>query len=1010
MPGSPTHSTLSPFVVILVMTVLSLVGVLCLPRLNIQYTPTSVGSGISVSYSLPDASAEMMEAEATSLIEGALSTIGGVTDISSVSRKGSGSVSVYFRKGIDMDAARFEVASAIRNVWASLPSGLSYPNIRYSSGGGKQTAISYTIKGPMPSQEIERYTREHILLPLATLKDVEEVSISGATPWHWVITFDADKATTAGISADDIAKAFSGAHTNSVLGMTQTNQGQMAVRLCGPSHSNFGDIPVKHIGDRVLYLRDLATWRYEESSPTAYYRVNGLNTITISVSISETSNLLTAVRSIKERMVNLQGDFPKEITADIAYDASEFVSNELQKIYYRTGLCVFILLLFVLLVSRSWRYLCVITATLAVNILTALDIYALAGLQIHIYTLAGITVSLGIIIDTSIVMADHYGHWNNRGVFPALFVASATTIAALLMILVLPESERKNLTDFIWVIAINLALSLVISYLFIPSLMEYISVRQGVSRISPKRLRYRARFSILYKKYIAWGIRHRWILIGLFVVSFAYPFYCFYKALDRSDFYRQPEKKQLYIRAGMLEGCTVNQLNDIVREMENYLAGFEEISVFTTSIQSYDNATIVVEFKPEYEKTSFPMQLKAQVTSMAINFGGANWSISGVDNNSFNNQIVSSYKSDRIILKGYNYQELLQYAKVLIDRLSKNRRVQAPEIWSHGWYGRPSLEFNMAYDYEAITASGINPYKYYSTMASRLYDRRIGSVMMDGVPTEVVLQSSDLAKYDLWHVLHSPVTVDSLKMTLSNVGNIKKERSGMEIRKSAQSYQVDVCFDFIGSYELSKKAITEAVTYMNEEVLPVGFKAKSDRVGIFDEHKERYAWLILLIVSVVFIILAIAFESVKLPLAIIFTIPISFIGLFLVFAWSSLSFDQGGFAALVMLCGIVVNAGIYLLSSWRSFGGSTANRLEIRIRQYVKAFGYKVAPILLTLSSTVLGLIPFLSDGPEEVFWFDFAAGTIGGIIFSLIALVFYLPVFSIPRKKPTSTPYITEK
>ena len=205
-------------------------------------------------------------------------------------------------------------------------------------------------------------------------------------------------------------------------------------------------------------------------------------------------------------------------------------------------------------------------------------------------------------------------------------------------------------------------------------------------------------------------------------------------------------------------------------------------------------------------------------------------------------------------------------------------------------------------------------------MASRLYDRRIGSVMMDGIPTEVVLQSSDLAKYDLWHVLHSPVTVDSLKMTLSNVGNNKKERSGMEIRKSAQSYQVDVCFDFIGSYELSKKAITEAVTYMNEEVLPVGFKTKSDKIGMFDEHKERYAWLILLIVSVVFIILAIAFESVKLPLAIIFTIPISFIGLFLVFAWSSLSFDQGGFAALVMLCGIVVNAGIYLLSSWRSFG------------------------------------------------------------------------------------------
>ncbi|MBQ6911246.1 MAG: efflux RND transporter permease subunit [Bacteroidales bacterium] len=1002
MSEKNAHKGIPPFTVVLVMAALSLVGLACLPRINVQYTPTAAGQGITVSYSLPDASAPVMEAEATSLIEGVLSGIRGVTDISSVSRKGSGSVTVTFRKGVDMEAARFEVASAVRNVWPSLPRGLTYPSIRFSSGGGGRSAVSYTLKGPLPSQEIERYAREYLLTPLSTLPDVDGVSLSGATPWHWVVTFDAGKAASTGVSAEEIARAISGALSEDVLGMTVTDDGQMAVKLSGASGQDLGAIPVKRVGGQILYLRDLATWRYEETLPSHYYRVNGLNTITLSVTTTEKANLLSAVTSVKEEMARLQEAFPAEITAQIAYDASSYIRDELRKIYLRTGLCVLLLLLFVLATSRSWRYLLIIASTLAVNILSALSLYALVGLQVHIYTLAGITVSLGIIIDTTIVMADHYGYWKDRQAFPALFAATATTLGALLMVLLLPESERTNLTDFIWVIVINLSLSLVMAYLFVPSLIDLMPVNQGVARSRPGRrqvLRNRR-----YARYIDWGVRHRWVYLLVFAAAFSYPCYRFYQSLDRSNFYRQPQRKQLYIRAGMLEGCTVNQLNEVVRSMENYLAGFEEIEVFTTSVRSYDDAAIVVEFKPEYEKTAFPLQLKSQVTAMAINFGGANWQVYGIDQNGFNNNIVSTYKAHRISLKGYNYEELLEYAQVLMRRISSNRRVQEPEIWSPGWGGRPGMEFNLDYDFETLTAAGVNPYHYYSALSSRLYDQRVGTILQDGEAVEMVLRSSDRDRYDLWHVLHEPVAVDSLKVALASVGNIVKQRSGLEIYKSNQSYQVDVCFDFIGSYALAKKLIDASVDYMNGEVLPVGFKAEYLQGGWFQQNKERYLWLIFLIVGVIFVMLSMTFESVKLPLAVIFMIPVSFIGLFLVFGWSRLSFDQGGFAAFVMLCGIVVNAGIYLITSWQRFGGPSASRREIRIRRYVKAFNHKIVPILLTVVSTALGLAPFLSDGPEEVFWFDFAAGTIGGLLFSLIALVLFLPVFAVKRKESRET------
>ena len=141
--------------------------------------------------------------------------------------------------------------------------------------------------------------------------------------------------------------------------------------------------------------------------------------------------------------------------------------------------------------------------------------------------------------------------------------------------------------------------------------------------------------------------------------------------------------------------------------------------------------------------------------------------------------------------------------------------------------------------------------------------------------------------------------------------------------------------------------------------------------------------------------LAMTFESFTYPLSVIFMIPVSFIGLFLVFGLSEFSFDQGGFAVLVMLCGIVVNAGIYLVNTWKKM----RNRDERPLKAYVKAYNHKINPIMLTIASTVLGLVPFLTDGPTEVFWFDFAAGTISGMLFSVLALVFVMPVFLLPKK-----------
>jgi multidrug efflux pump subunit AcrB len=145
------------------------------------------------------------------------------------------------------------------------------------------------------------------------------------------------------------------------------------------------------------------------------------------------------------------------------------------------------------------------------------------------------------------------------------------------------------------------------------------------------------------------------------------------------------------------------------------------------------------------------------------------------------------------------------------------------------------------------------------------------------------------------------------------------------------------------------------------------------------------------VVLVIFMICASMFESFSVPLVVVLLIPISFMGLFLAYPLLGVSFGQGGFAAMIMLCGITVNAGIYLTSEYRTIAEASGRS---GLKTYIKAYNRKIIPTMLTILSTVLGLIPFLFDGKQNQFWFSFAVGVMSGMLFSVIAIVLIMPVF----------------
>ncbi len=311
------------------------------------------------------------------------------------------------------------------------------------------------------------------------------------------------------------------------------------------------------------------------------------------------------------------------------------------------------------------------------------------------------------------------------------------------MIILLPERERANLEDFAKVIMINLSVALLTAYLFVPSLIDKFPVRKPSATRSFRRRRRIVAWSHTYGAFIKWGRKHRAVYITAFVAAFGIPLFLlpdkvagdippeeqnifqkiynaviskgpyadnrdiidkvagtslalFDKALDRGNFYQEPGRDVLYVHAGMPEGCSVAQLNEVVKSMENYLSLFDEIETFVTQIQSYDDASIEITVRPEYEETTFPDELKSKVISMAGNLGGATWRVAGINDSYFNNNVISDFKTHRITLSGYNYDDLTGYADSLMNYLAANRRVS----FSHG-----RNLYNVQHDFRIVAAA-----------------------------------------------------------------------------------------------------------------------------------------------------------------------------------------------------------------------------------------------------------------------------------------------------------------
>ena len=1051
---------LSSFTLIVTFVCLSLLGVVLVPLLPVKLAPSRTLPGLTVSFSMPGNSSRVIEAEVTSKLEAMMARVKGIRKVNSTSDNGSGSISLELDKHADIDVTRFEVSTIIRQTWPQLPEGVSYPQIstRRSDDKASRPFITYTLNAPANPILIQQYAEENIKPVLGQLKGIYKVELNGATPMEWQLEYDSDQLSRLGITLQAVQRAINRHYEKEFLGICSIEKGAEGrewirlVRTSTEKEMEFepGVIQLQAEDGTMVTLDKLIKVRHVEERPQSYYRINGLNSVYLYITAEETANQLKLSGEVKHLMGELQQKMPPGYEVHISYDATEYIQKELDKIYFRTGLTVLILLLFVALITWNLRYLFLIVTSLAVNISVAVILYYAFGLEMQLYSLAGITISLNLVIDNTIVMTDHILHRRNLKAFVSVLAATLTTIGALVIIFFLDEKIRLNLQDFAAVVIINLAVSLFVALFFVPSMIDKIGLEKKKRR---KRRRFLLRptfmkrltvyFTRFYQGLIYYLCRFRVIACLLLLLGFGLPVFMlpekmegegkwveyYNKVFDNSTFKdkvkpvinkalggslrlfaekvyegsyfnRDEGEVVLSVYATLPNGSTLEQMNVLIKRMETYLSDFKEIRQFQTYIYNARQANIQIYFTKENQRSGFPYTLKANIISKALTLGGGSWSVYGLQDQGFSNDVRESAGSFRVKLYGYNYDELSYWTERLKEKLLLHRRIKEVTVNSEfSWWKDDYSEFYLDLDKLRMAKENVTATQLFTALRP-VFGRDIycGNVLFDNQTEQLKLSSLQGQQYDVWGLVNIPFFINGRSYKLADFATVQKGQSPQKVAKENQQYRLCLQYEYIGSSEQGKKLLKKDLEEFNK-VLPMGYTAENDQdYWSWNKKDNKQYALLLIVIAIIFFTTAILFNSLKQPLAIIFVIPISYIGVFLTFYLFGLNFDQGGFASFVLLCGITVNASIYILNEYNAI--RKRYPLLLPARAFTKAWNSKIMPIFLTVVSTILGFIPFMVGDGKEAFWFPLAAGTIGGLVMSILGIFLFLPIFSLKKQK----------
>jgi multidrug efflux pump subunit AcrB len=999
-------------------------------------------TGINVSFYLPNSNPDVVEQQATAVLENAFSQLSQLKDIRSTSKYNSGQISLMFDKTADMPIKQMEVSALIRRTFAQLPHGISYPTIAASLHGdynrNNTPFLTFSISAPLQPFQIKRTTEAVYYKALAGIPGISKMVITGPENTQLTIEYNKDKCIAWHINPailDGILKkSIATTHIGSIKGH-DGNIFFLQIQSTVYNETDIENLLLPAGSGRFIHLKDIATVSKEEKETSDYYRINGKNSVNLYITAREGENKITLANKVKAIVKQSAKELPNGFEVRLDYDNAQLLIGEMYKDGKLISISLAVLLMFVLVIYRAWRPVLILIIGLIMNIALIIIAAWLLHISVHLYTVSGIAIAFGIMISNAIVMMDYYFKARTRKAFLSLLSTTLITIASLILLLNISEND-SNLSDFSGVMIIALTASLIVELWFTAALYELFDkkrwlLKKGIVRSFPGR----KRIFIVYTRYywvISFLAKHKKLFFTGLVLLFGLPLFMlpakwegdkwyndlynnslgsdtykediksvvdkltggtlrlFVNNISGNTGYRDAAETKLYVNAELPYGSAGDQMNTILTDFENYLQTVTGIDKYVTRIFSGQSGSIEISFKKEYN--SLPYLLKTQLIARSLDWGGVDWTIVGVGEgfSNFSNEEIPSFK---VNLMGYNYDELIRQTYLLANKLKIHKRVQNISINERKEANKTAKEFTLELDSRKMALLKTSKFEILThlnalsnPLGPQLY------ITLNNKYYPVLLKEKNASTYSNYALMNEPLVIsNSQSVRVKDLGKLDTPATLGSIRKINRQYVQTLSFDYLGASQFGNEYLDDVLKDMRKE-MPLGYSiTRENEEGEPETSKYQYS-LILVMVIIAYFMAGIQFENLYQPLIVIVCIPVSFIGSFLMFAINDFYFDQGGQVAFTLLAGLTVSAVIHIVNDYNVFKKESKSKKALN-KLIIKVVLNRAYVISFATAAVCCGLMPFLMEGTNEVFWFSLAAVITGGMLASLFAMFIIVPV-----------------
>lgn len=1033
----------SHFPVLVILAVLAFVGFCLIPEMPMSWNPTPSYSTITVSATYPQASPLEVERSLISGLESEMASLDEVENIYSVSSLGEGMISIRFKQGAELSFKLLDVRSRVQRFYEASGLAIPFPQILEGKTNSELTPwfLSYSISGDLSPDELQDQVMPLIRQNFSMIPGLEDMNVEGEAGKWMEIKLLPLRMQQFQVRPAEVLKALSAASRSYDLGLYEEGNSIFGL-VVEPADSLLADpglIPVGKRGDRKILLRDVARYEIINAVPRSYFRINGQQTLSIHFKAGEGVNQIDLADRIYPLIGEVRSLLPDGVSISLLSDETIYLRKELSVLFFRSGLG----LVFLVLLLYFWTVDLLFTTLLFSGILLTIGISFLVlylfGVEIHLYSLAGLTVSLGLIIDNSILMLDSL----TRGVatssqrsmkaFWPILAATFTSLTGLICVFFLPEEIRGNLTDFCVTVAICLMVSLLIAGLGIPALVA--QSRWTQHPVHPLRKIFRKQSGAGFRQLMIGGFmvlqRHRAIFLTAFALTFGLPVFLFpeklpegapceelyansigsdlyqktlkpyvekglggvsrlfYLQSQKSTFSSKTQRAKIKLSAAPPNGWTPAQLNQVLQRLERWILTYEsELDQVQTQILSGQEGYLSVTFTEKGARSKLPGKLRTELQQLTLEYSDIQWSVESMGMAFDNYQ--ESEANFSVIFRGYEYAGLDKLINRFADSLRIHPRIQKVnphEIMSWGSQAREVMSLE-------LQASSMA--RHQVTAASVVSELQLSSD--DWIPQGFFLDSESgrripirmkkegFETQDLHHLLHYPLLIDSQAVRLKDFGTVLINPSSSEVHKENQQYIRILSYTYLGTLTFGKKHLKALVDRVEPEMLPGYSLTVPDEFSISAEKRNERILSIGLIIGLIFVICTVLFESLVYPLIVIAIIPLAYLGMFITFTILKIPFDQGAFASLMLLAGLAVNHTLFLLYHIRQVPSRSAEVI-------LEIFQNKLLPVGLTTLSTCVSLLPILLDGQNSPFWDTFAWGVVGGLIPATVLIFIVLPM-----------------